>query len=400
MSLAVTAGSGHPPEAVCRCHHGMQAQPKDSEDHYHQPGAHVHAHMHHPEDDFFQPEDASVHHEPHAHAHAHATQHSPHHPKKRQLSITDVNLGTAEFKRGKQNTFHKDHEKSLIHRVHNEFTRLSEMSKATNAIKSDHKQEGDSKRYPAEHHKQSYSERSRGNSIEEEIKFNRKSTKQAIDDYLGRRSRKGSLEDQSGSLLYGYGDRSRRSSLDYGDLFPGGSTQSSRRGSIEEPSYYQALRSAYNKYGEMVTRHGHLPGTNTGPASTRKGHLPELSHKGHEEKKVFQGLLHPDNIINHHHFLPYEATKSDKHVQHRKHSHLDNRNHDYRNHGHEHRERTRTGSFGREQRGSFSHVAALFDRAHESEASNVNHSRDMLMKLRQLLHVYHEMESEQNRFVL
>ena len=38
------------------------------------------------------------------------------------------------------------------------------------------------------------------------------------------------------------------------------------------------------------------------------------SKEDEEPKPVFSGLMHPDNIINHHHFLPYEAHQQDKEI--------------------------------------------------------------------------------------
>ena len=37
------------------------------------------------------------------------------------------------------------------------------------------------------------------------------------------------------------------------------------------------------------------------------------NNKDEDPAPVFSGIMHPDNIINHHHFLPYEANKQDKH---------------------------------------------------------------------------------------
>lgn len=43
--------------------------------------------------------------------------------------------------------------------------------------------------------------------------------------------------------------------------------------------------------------------------SQREGTSDE---RAEDQARAFSGLLHPDNIINHHHFLPYEANKQEK----------------------------------------------------------------------------------------
>ena len=223
----------------------------------------------------------------------------------------------------------------------------NEEGKTTRSLKLD-KKESDTKYYGG---------RSRGSSFEDELLMFRKQLRQGTDAYSSRR---GSLEEQISGLLNRHRDKSRKSSLEYNDLFHLESNLSSRRGSRD-----QALRKAYNKYSEMLR---HLD-NNDSALSAHVKHHSDLAYKNVEDDgEVFNALLHPDNIINHHHFLPYEAIKSSKTSQHRKHSYLDSRSHDYQNH-----------------------------RAHENDASNVSHSHDMLMKLKQLLQVYHEMESKQNR---
>lgn len=64
--------------------------------------------------------------------------------------------------------------------------------------------------------------------------------------------------------------------------------------------------------GDRYHRYTHYHGDH--PHAT---HLPlSKSHKdaasNEDQAPAFSGLLHPDNIINHHHFLPHEASKQDK----------------------------------------------------------------------------------------
>jgi len=71
-------------------------------------------------------------------------------------------------------------------------------------------------------------------------------------------------------------------------------------------------RQYHSNEGDRSHRYSHYPGDR--PHST---HLPlSKSHrdstcdeKDEEQAPAFSGLLHPDNIINHHHFLPHEANK-------------------------------------------------------------------------------------------
>ena len=71
-------------------------------------------------------------------------------------------------------------------------------------------------------------------------------------------------------------------------------------------------RQYHGNEGDRYHRYSHYTGDH--PHST---HLPlSKSHrdatsdeKAEEQAPAFSGLLHPDNIINHHHFLPHEANK-------------------------------------------------------------------------------------------
>lgn len=74
-------------------------------------------------------------------------------------------------------------------------------------------------------------------------------------------------------------------------------------------------RQYHSNEGDPYHRYNRYPGDH--PHST---HLPlSKSHrdatsaeKAEDQAPAFSGLLHPDNIINHHHFLPHEANKQEK----------------------------------------------------------------------------------------
>ena len=74
-------------------------------------------------------------------------------------------------------------------------------------------------------------------------------------------------------------------------------------------------RQYHGNEGDRYHRYSHYPGDH--PHAT---HLPlsqshrDATHdqKAEDQAPAFSGLLHPDNIINHHHFLPYEANKQEK----------------------------------------------------------------------------------------
>ncbi|KAK3740095.1 hypothetical protein QZH41_002820 [Actinostola sp. cb2023] len=66
--------------------------------------------------------------------------------------------------------------------------------------------------------------------------------------------------------------------------------------------------------------------------SVHDSRLPKLSQKW-DNTEVFHGLIHPDNIINHHHYLPYEADKSHKQHHHGDHNGNHRGNHNGNHHG-------------------------------------------------------------------
>lgn len=145
--------------------------------------------------------------------------------------------------------------------------------------------------------------------------------------------------------------RSRRASLDEGrsrwNSYTEGRSRESSLGEKDEPHYMRPLRGhgsrqtrtrqeeelhdLYNRLqrvlplqdkrqyngeeGDRYHRYIHHAGNH--PHAT---HLPlSKSHrettsdgKAEDQSPAFSGLLHPDNIINHHHFLPHEANKQDK----------------------------------------------------------------------------------------
>ena len=145
--------------------------------------------------------------------------------------------------------------------------------------------------------------------------------------------------------------RSRRASLDEGrsrrSSFTEGRNRESSLGEKDEPHYMWPLRGhgsrhtrtrqeeelhdLYNRLhrvlplqdrrqyndeeGDRYHRYIHHPGNH--PHATHlplsKSHRETASNgKAEDQSPAFNGLLHPDNIINHHHFLPHEANKQDK----------------------------------------------------------------------------------------
>lgn len=145
--------------------------------------------------------------------------------------------------------------------------------------------------------------------------------------------------------------RSRKNSLDEGrsrwNSYTEGRSRGSSFGEHDEPHYTRPLRGLgsrhnrtrqeeelhdlYNRLqrvfpihdsrqyhgdeGNRYHRYTHYPGDH--PHAT---HLPlSKSHgdatsdeKAEDQAPAFSGLQHPDNIINHHHFLPHEANKQEK----------------------------------------------------------------------------------------
>ena len=145
------------------------------------------------------------------------------------------------------------------------------------------------------------------------------------------KSRKSCLEEgpsRWGSYIEGRNDESRFG--DHGEphymrpLKGHGSRHNKTRQEEELYDLYNRLKRIFSVHDrrqyhgnerDHYHRYTHHPGDH--PHST---HLPlSKSHRDatYDEKTEYQapafsGLLHPDNIINHHHFLPHEANKRDK----------------------------------------------------------------------------------------
>lgn len=140
-------------------------------------------------------------------------------------------------------------------------------------------------------------------------------------------------------------------------------------------------------------------------------HLPQLAPQKKENTEAFHGLIHPDNIINHHHYLPYEVDKpSGKRRHHDHHSRHDDhhkghddhhsRHDDHHRHHDAHHKRHLQGYYvhkydhtGARQiahipLGANVHIAEMIERQHEPDS---NHFA-LLSNLRQLLSVYHSLE--------
>ncbi|XP_031566036.1 uncharacterized protein LOC116301157 [Actinia tenebrosa] len=120
-------------------------------------------------------------------------------------------------------------------------------------------------------------------------------------------------------------------------------------------------------------------------------HFPQLAPQKKESTEAFHGLIHPDNIINHHHYLPYEADKpSDKRRHHDDHH---SRHDDYHRrhlqgyyiHKYDH---TGARQIAHIPLGANVHISEMIERQHEPDS---NHFA-LLSNLRQLLSVYHSLE--------
>ena len=131
--------------------------------------------------------------------------------------------------------------------------------------------------------------------------------------------------------------RSRQNSLDEGrsrwNSYTEGRSRDNSLGEHDEPHYMKPLKGHYGSrhnrtrqeeelhelYNRLqrVFHHGEDGAQYQGehPHAT---HLPlsksrrDAHTKADDPSPAFSGLLHPDNIINHHHFLPHEASKRDK----------------------------------------------------------------------------------------
>ena len=192
--------------------------------------------------------------------------------------------------------------------------------------------------------------RSRRSSFEEQSEH--RSRRGSLEEYVrlyAPRSRRGSYEEHF--------QRSRHRSLDIGTedeqnrQFVG---RRSRKGTLDA-SYYR------NRSVSIAGDVYHV----RGPSQ-----LPEIQSV--DNTPAFHGLVHPDNVINHHHFLPHEAHRLRR-------ASFNDRNHGNHHHGdHPHG-------------GSYSHVAAAFDRLHEQDSGSRTYHT--ILTLKKMLSTYHDMES-------
>lgn len=240
------------------------------------------------------------------------------------------------------------------------------------------------------------------------------------------RGKKKSLE-EGGSRKNRYSDRRSRGSS-FGEeitLHKGGREGGSRRNSHshrrsrgssfgEDKTLHnrtkqkEELRDLYHRLQRMFPVHDrheyHDEDSNWPRRYTNKPeNLPHTTHlslftphtastsneRAEHQNPAFNGLLHPDNVVNHHHFLPHEAYKQDKPGRSSHHAphHLTG----YHVHGID-RHGNRQDHYVTQ--GPTSHIAAAFDRSHDQDSG----IHSMLMKLKQLLNVYHEMDREAPRY--
>ena len=118
--------------------------------------------------------------------------------------------------------------------------------------------------------------------------------------------------------------RSRKTSLDEGrsrrSSYSDGRSRENSLGEHEEPHYMKPLKGHYGSRHNRTRQEEELHNLysrlqRTFPFSGEHPHLPLSKSRRDEDEDpapAFSGLMHPDNIINHHHFLPYEADKQNK----------------------------------------------------------------------------------------
>lgn len=133
-------------------------------------------------------------------------------------------------------------------------------------------------------------------------------------------------------------------------------------------------------------------------------HLPKLPQNGADGgQEAFHGLIHPDNIINHHHYLPYEADKqvSKRHhhgdYQHDNHRHDDHHHHDKRHfHGYYVHKYDHMGTrqIAHIPIGAQTHIAEMLEKQHEPDS----HHLTLLSNLRHLLSVYQRLDETLPRY--
>lgn len=126
-------------------------------------------------------------------------------------------------------------------------------------------------------------------------------------------------------------------------------------------------------------------------------HLPQLTPQKKESNEAFHGLIHPDNIINHHHYLPYEADKTTGKRRHHDDHHSRHDDHHKRHlqgyyiHKYDH---TGARQIAHIPLGANVHITEMIEKQHEPES---NHFA-LLSNLRQLLSVYHSLEDSTPKY--
>ncbi|XP_078374570.1 uncharacterized protein LOC144658103 isoform X2 [Oculina patagonica] len=202
--------------------------------------------------------------------------------------------------------------------------------------------------------------------------------------------------------------RSRRASLDEGrsrwSSYTEGRSRESSLGEHDEPHYMRPLRGHVSRHNrtrqeeELHDLYNRLQ--KVFPLQDRRQYSGEEGDRQHrdaaangraeDQPPAFSGLQHPDNIINHHHFLPHEAINKQEKTRSTSH-HAPAHPAGYHILG--------ADRHGNKQDfyvtpGSTSHIAAAFDRNHDQDSG----THAMLMKLKQLLNVYHQMDNEAPRY--
>ncbi|EDO42326.1 predicted protein [Nematostella vectensis] len=191
----------------------------------------------------------------------------------------------------------------------------------------------------------------------------------------------------------------------------------SRTGTFEDPNAYRKVFRAHTPFGHHQEAHS------GGHAHTERGsssHLPQLTNVSNDDnKEAYHMLVHPDNIHDHHHYLPYEANKDNKKGRHQGygrhdshashggsvssgrhreeyhhkrggHSH-DRHHHGYYIHKYDHSGARQVAYIP--AKGS-SHVAEIIEKQHEPDSNHLA----ILSRLRQLLSVYQQMDDSTRKY--
>ena len=199
-------------------------------------------------------------------------------------------------------------------------------------------------------------------SMAEHVDFLSRSRRSSIEEQYGQRSRHGSLEEQAqladtgsrrGSYMEHHQSASKKALND---------DQHHRRQLFGFDGHQRRSFASMNK-NRTVSTAGDVYHVRAPPQ------LPNIHPPA--QMPVFHGLVHPDNIINHHYFLPHQAEKHDN--QRRASFHCSRSNH---HHGHP----------------SYSHIAAAFDRKHEQDSSTYR----TISTLRKMLYTYQDKEKDES----